>query len=166
MNLPIATIAHQSQTRLRLRISEKLKDDPYFTETVKKLQKISGIGIVSANAGTGSILIQEEIPDTAALTDFAKTHGLFILEEVRPAPPTLKKRIYSFFSGNNKLIKSMTNEQMDLPTLIFLILIGTGIYQLIRSDVKMPPWYTAFWYALGVFTKAIADLNSMEDADE
>jgi hypothetical protein len=36
-------------------------------------------------------------------------------------------------------------------------LLGTGIYQIVRGNFGAPPWYTAFWYAFGVFTKSLID---------
>lgn len=45
----------------------------------------------------------------------------------------------------------------DLPGMAFLTLLGVGIYQLVRGNFAAPPWYTAFWYAMGIFTKSIME---------
>jgi len=36
---------------------------------------------------------------------------------------------------------------------------GTGIYQMVRHRFPLPPWHTAFWYALGlgVITRYVAE---------
>ena len=46
---------------------------------------------------------------------------------------------------------------MDIPTLVFLSLLISGIWQIARGSVAMPAWYTAFYYALGIFTRAQVD---------
>jgi len=38
-----------------------------------------------------------------------------------------------------------------------LSLLGLGLYQILRGNFRAPPWYTAFWYALGIFTKSLSD---------
>ncbi len=41
-----------------------------------------------------------------------------------------------------------------IPSLIFLSLLISGIWQIARGNFAMPAWYTAFYYALGVFARA------------
>jgi hypothetical protein len=46
---------------------------------------------------------------------------------------------------------------LDLPGMIFLSLLAVGLWELAIGNFKRPPWYTAFWYAFGLFSKAIFD---------
>jgi hypothetical protein len=50
-----------------------------------------------------------------------------------------------------------TGGELDLISVAFLGLLVLGIYQLSKDDIPAPPWYTAFWYAFGVFSKCLAD---------
>jgi hypothetical protein len=50
-----------------------------------------------------------------------------------------------------------TGGWLDLPGMAFLLLLGIGIYQIRRGNIGLPPWYTAFWYAFGVYTKSLVE---------
>jgi hypothetical protein len=32
-----------------------------------------------------------------------------------------------------------------------------AVVEIMRGNFRMPPWYTAFWYAFGLFTKSMLD---------
>jgi hypothetical protein len=49
---------------------------------------------------------------------------------------------------------------VDVEVIVFLLLVGFGIYDLLRGDLRRPAWYTAFWYASEVFNKYISDHKS------
>jgi len=51
----------------------------------------------------------------------------------------------------------MTGGEVDIPSLVFVSLLFSGIWQIARGNLAMPAWYTAFYYALGVFTRAQVD---------
>ena len=54
----------------------------------------------------------------------------------------------------NQDLKKLTGGEVDIPSLIFLSLLISGIWQIARGNFAMPAWYTAFYYALGVFARA------------
>jgi hypothetical protein len=54
-------------------------------------------------------------------------------------------------------LRKFTGGELDLKGMVILGLIGVGLYQIIKGNLRAPPWYTAFWYALGVFTKSFSD---------
>jgi hypothetical protein len=45
----------------------------------------------------------------------------------------------------------------DLTSALFAALVIFGISELIRGHWKTPPWYTAFWYAFGGYSKVLLD---------
>jgi hypothetical protein len=51
---------------------------------------------------------------------------------------------------------------LNLPGLIFLTLMGVGVFQLATGRRVIPPWYTAFWYAFGVFSRLLVKNNNKE----
>jgi hypothetical protein len=61
------------------------------------------------------------------------------------------------FQMYNRNLKKVTGGDVDIPSLIFLSLIISGIWQIARGNLAIPAWYTAFYYALGVFTRAQVD---------
>jgi hypothetical protein len=46
---------------------------------------------------------------------------------------------------------------VDLPGMVFLSALLIGLYELARGNFRPPPWYTAFWYAFGVYSKSLMD---------
>lgn len=61
------------------------------------------------------------------------------------------------------MLKESTLGHLDLPTLLFFVLIAVGTVQLLRNGLRSPPWYTAFWYAMGIYLKSLADKQSEPD---
>lgn len=54
-------------------------------------------------------------------------------------------------------LSTYTVGRLDMPTIAFLGLLIVGFHQIASGKFRSPPWYTAFWYAFGVFSKSIAD---------
>ena len=86
---------------------------------------------------------------------WAQSQGLFAIKEDQ------KIRVTSFhdsvsgqFAALNDRVREATGESFDLPGLAFLGLVVSGIYQIARGNFTAPAWYTAFWYALGIFGKS------------
>jgi hypothetical protein len=61
------------------------------------------------------------------------------------------------FRAYNENLKKLTGGEIDIPSLVFVSLLISGIWQIARGNLAMPAWYTAFYYALGVFTSAKVD---------
>jgi hypothetical protein len=62
----------------------------------------------------------------------------------------------------DRKLLDLTGGTLDLPSGLFLALVITGVYQILRGQFRTPPWYTAFWYAFGLLTmfvvkKSISD---------
>jgi hypothetical protein len=47
----------------------------------------------------------------------------------------------------------MTGGELDIPSVFFAALLISGIYQIARGNMAAPAWYTAFWYAFGIFSR-------------
>ena len=43
---------------------------------------------------------------------------------------------------------------MDLAGILLLFLLIAGMTEILRGKIQMPPWYTAFWYAFGIYKLA------------
>jgi hypothetical protein len=167
MALPRGRIVHATDERVRIRFPSR-KDDPDFFQALEKpLKEHPAIKSVQTNSVTASLLLAGDLSDPAKLAAYAEQQGLFRLDSaaaVRGVP--LRQKVYQSFDAGNRFVRAKTRNEFDLPVVIFLALIGSGIYQLLRSEVRLPPWYTAFWYALGVFTKSLSDLDAGDDGGE
>ena len=66
----------------------------------------------------------------------------------------LHDSIAAGFASMDDRVKTLTGSGFDLSGLAFLALMGAGIYQIARGNFGAIPWYGAFWYALGIFSKS------------
>jgi hypothetical protein len=71
-----------------------------------------------------------------------------------------------FFFGNDRIdgelranhqVKALSGGELDLSGIIFIALLGFGLWELAIGNFKRPPWYTAFWSAFRLFSKTIID---------
>jgi hypothetical protein len=80
-----------------------------------------------------------------------------VSEKKKSGNESLLQKVTTPLSGINADLKKISGGEVDLPIAIFIILLAFGVIEIFRGNFKMPPWYTAFWYAFGVFSKAIFD---------
>ncbi|MFI5304684.1 MAG: HMA2 domain-containing protein [Nitrospiria bacterium] len=160
--LPEAFITHFISGRVRIKIPSKKGDDAYFLSIKERFSGLPGVQKIEINSLTGSILIlhtfDPESLDVKELKAYTELNSLFRLEGGGPGPnrPSLKirKRFGETFQGLNQKMKDLTNEEIDLPTLAFMLLLGIGIYQIGAGNFAAPAWYVAFWYAMNIFLQA------------
>jgi hypothetical protein len=156
---PEAHIVHRTPERLRIRIDEKKGDLSYFSTLKDKFSRYRSFENITENHLTGSLLFVEKRIDADAIFEFAESNHLFdlrnTLEETQPLSQRVVQPIRKFDSRLNRFTKG----EIDLSGFIFMILLVSGIFQIARGNFAAPPWYTAFWYALGIFTKSISDMR-------
>lgn len=112
---------------------------------------------------TGSLLFKGAAADLEKLSSFAREHRLFELRDACTSPVPFSKDLGDRLQGFSKRIRDVSGGEFDLPSLVFLALTANGIYQVARGNVTAPPWYTAFWYAMGIFSKNLASPTSGPD---
>jgi hypothetical protein len=153
-----ANEVYRSNNRLRIRIPSKKRDAAYFGSLVKHFANLRGIEEVRVNPITAGVLFIHDV-DVETIAGHAGEHGLFTLRldnnDMR------RDSIFGAASKSmaawNRQLRRFSGGSLDVPSLIFLGLVITGFYQITRGNLRMPPWYTAFWYALGIFSKAAFD---------
>ena len=155
MNLPFGHCVHSSLERIRLRVKEKQGDEVYFGHVLQTLRAAFPKAQVEINPWTGSVLCIGAV----GFENLARAGWENNLFQVSGLPPkmTATQAVHHGVAEMNATIRRSSSGGIDLTSLVFLTLIGTGIYQVIRGNVGLPPWYTAFWYALGVCTKSVSD---------
>jgi len=170
--IPDAHVSHGMARRLRIKIPSKRGDVSYFSTLQERLYGCPGVGEIRVNPQTGSALISYEC-EKKTLAEFAREKDLFLLRRSTPGRKTLFGNVADTFQAYNQDIKKLTGGEVDIPSLVFVSLLISGIWQIARGNLAMPAWYTAFYYALGVFTRAQVDewdegedlVAELDDAD-
>ena len=151
-----ATICHFTNGRLRLKIVGRREDHRYFQSVQEKLHK-AGYVKTGVNSLTGSIVLESENISVEEVFEFGKKTKLFALKKEPEVRKPLFRKITMPFSEINADLKKVSGGDIDLPIAIFILLLSFGVIEILRGNFKMPPWYTALWYAFGVFSKSIFD---------
>jgi hypothetical protein len=95
--------------------------------------------------------------DQVGIAKYAEEKSLFNIQASGNQQKSLSKRLVEPVGALSDSIRQFSKGELDLPGMAFLALLGVGIYQIARGNLRAPPWYTAFWYAMGIFTKSIVD---------
>ena len=118
------------------------------------------------NDKTGSVLFVGKDLDLDVIRVAAEKGGLFTVKEPASDPATLPRKAVQPIGVASEAVERLTGGSLDLPGALFFSLLGVGAYQILRGNFAAPPWYTAFWYAFGVFTKQLVDHGENGDGDD
>jgi len=154
---PAAYVVYSSTERVRIRIPEKRGDLDYFVNLRKVLTESFKDSHLQLNPTTGSVLFLNGSFKREKLTAIGKESRLFNLERDPDHLETLAQRVASPLSDTSRNLDILSGGKINLPELLFLGLLATGIYEIVRGNFRTPPWYTAFWYAFGVFSKSMIE---------
>jgi len=154
--IPHAHVSHIMSCRLRIKVPSRKGDLSYFADVQEQLSMCPGVQEVSVSPHTGGALILYNC-DKKSISEYAQEKGLFILKHPAGSQRALFSHVAHTFKMYNTSLKKLTDGQIDIPSLAFLSLMISGVYQLARGNLSVPAWYTAFYYALGVFTRAQVD---------
>ncbi len=155
--LPEAHVGHLTASRVRIKVPSQKGDSSYFQEVRKAFLGYRKFERLEVNPCTGSVLIVDENLDVGGAVKYAEEKGLFKLQKTENNRQPLSHRLVRPLKDFSASLENFTGGELDLPGLAFISLLGVGIYQILRGNLRSPPWYTAFWYALGVFTKSLVD---------
>jgi hypothetical protein len=155
---PTAIVVHSCRGRLRLKIADRRGDDEFFDTIAEAVAGIEGVDRVRVNPAAASLVAEGPDLKTAALAAAADDQQLFrVVRSDTPPIRPLAQRVVDPLQVVDAGVARLTGGQINLPGLLFVLLVGTGIYQIARGNFRLPPWYTAFWYGLGMFTKFALD---------
>jgi hypothetical protein len=152
--LPEAQICHQSARRLRIKIASRKGKPDYFSELREVLSRHAKFENVTVNSLTGSVLFIGDGANVTEITEFAKTNQLFELSAPDTSRSPMTTQLVSHLDSLNINIRRLTSGEMDLAGIILLFLLISGLTEIIRGNLRLPPWYTAFWYAFGIYKLA------------
>ena len=131
-----------------------------FPRVEKSLSEDGSVEGLDVNGRTASVLIKGSPIDMDHIIALGEKYALFQLEEAPPKVEPLSSRIATPFRDLGRSIDRFSGGEIDLAGMAFLGLIAWGMVQLARGNLTAPPWYVAFWYALGIFTKSLMDKPS------
>jgi hypothetical protein len=151
--LPDGYVQHRTAGRLRVRVPSRKGDLNYFSGVSDCFAECEGVEQVDINPNTGSVLLLHRT-DEETLAGYARTHELFDMKEQERSATSFHRQIGESLSGLNSQIKGFTGAGMDLWDVTFVGLLGSGVYQILRGNMTAIPWYSALWYALGVYSKS------------
>jgi len=153
--LPEAHLSHSSTGRLRIRIPAKKGDSGYFSSLKERFGQFPGIRRIDVNPVTGSVLVFHSIDlkaiDPRVLAEYAEVGGLFKIDLAPRRGPSAPEIISETYHNANGKVKQFTDGGIDLPTLAFAGLVGTGLFQIGTGNLGGPMWHAAFWYGLNIF---------------
>jgi hypothetical protein len=165
MGVPGAYICHQSPQRLRIKITSRKGNAKYFEKLQATLARFQAFDRVEVNSLTGSVLIVDEHVDVDDIANYAKARHLFDLRDQNNSRSPMTTQLVSHLENLNTNIHRLTAGEMDLAGILLLGLLISGLSGLLRGNIRMPPWYTAFWYAFGIYKVAsVVKESKTEDA--
>lgn len=151
--IPEARITHEIPGRMRMRIASRKGDHQFFSALKDRLAALDGIVNVETNSLTGSILLFHHM-EKGALAAFASDNALFSMQSPSVRAEPLSATVVRSFQQIDQQLISSTGGELDLPSLSFLLLLCMGAYEIIRGNFVAPAWYTAFWYAFSIVSRA------------
>jgi hypothetical protein len=152
--IPAAYVCHQSPQRLRIKIASQRGNADYFDTLKAALTRLKVYDTIEVNALTGSVLLVYDPVDVADVAEQAKALRLFNLTNPDDSRSPMTTQLVSHLDTFNTTIRRLTAGEMDLPGILLLVLLISGFSQILRGNLRMPPWYTAFWYAFGIYKLA------------
>ncbi len=164
--IPSAIVSHMVKGRLRIKVPCRRYDKTFFDGLTSLFSRQFPDVKVETNPLTGSTLFTGEV-SAKKLVKFAIKRKIFKIENVVQTNRTLIGTVRESFKAMDRGLLRFTGGELDTASIIFLTLIGNGIYQIARGNFTAPAWYTAFWYALGVFSKSsLVDVHMIDLLDE
>jgi superoxide dismutase len=152
-----AVVSHNSPGRVRVKIAALKGDVGALNACKEQLTQCPGISTVEVNATTGSMLFLHET-SMASIAEYARAKDIFVLREQRRErgsnPGNFQQNITETFNGIDNKIKRLTDGEMNMGGVAFIVLLGAGVTQILSGNAGALPWYGAFWYAFNVFLKS------------
>lgn len=157
---PEAYISHQTAQRLRIKIPSQKKDTAFLSYLKDKFVPCQGFDTFEINPVTGSILfVSKKKVDVEAILTFAEENRLFKLRLTVPkksavSKTTLAQKVVKPVQEIQSRIHRSTGGYINLASMAFFYLMGSGIYQVKEGNLYPPPWYNAFWIAYQLYKSA------------
>jgi Heavy metal associated domain 2 len=148
-DLPAARISHITARRLRIKVPEKRRDTVFFNTVAERLGAWDSVERVETNPLTASVLIHFSDPERLFLEAVAK-NDLFDIDFDAAfgdtSQPVVTQAAVQSFETADHALRRWTQNQIDMRAALFLLLLGGGVFQLLRRRLDTPA-PTLLWYA-------------------
>ncbi len=160
---PEARLVHQSPGRLRFKIAAWFNQGERFAALQSRIEAWPGVFRVQSNPLTTSVLVCFDGDPQPLINRLKRASQISwqSAEATVPAapaqntpssnPPPLWEKVERAYAETNARVRNATGEQLDLPALLFLGLVGYGVRQLILRPRLAISWDSAFWFALNLY---------------
>lgn len=159
-----ADVVHHTKNRVRIKLRDKVQDPAFYERLKDSAADLPGVESLAINPITGSILYIGTDLNSREIAA-ALVQKSLLRFETPPALHPVERAVRPFVTLSHKL-KGMTGGEVGLTEAGFLALLAIGVIQILRGNITAPPWYTAFWYAFGMFSKALVEKYTTEPAPE
>jgi hypothetical protein len=135
---PNAIIVHQTRDRLRLRVRQKRNDLAFFLEFYEQLRRTPAVEEISMNPATGSVLVHFDGRRRNTLMGALADSSLI---DLSPQPmPAVGQGSQSRREGawRERFLAGEVGKPTDARTLLFLIVLGLSIHQVLRGQFLAP----------------------------
>jgi Heavy metal associated domain 2 len=161
---PLARITHFTKRRLRIKVPEKRRDAAFFDFARDRLMVWNSVERVETNPLTASILVYFSDPERLLLEAVGKNDFLDIdfATLAQPVEPVVTRVAVRSFSAGDRALRGWTGNQVDMRSVVFLLLFAGGVYQLMRGRLSTPA-PTLLWYAgslLGMWSDRAVDAGA------
>jgi hypothetical protein len=143
---PDAICSHQIRGRLRIRVDGRRGQAEYFARVKERMLACRGLTHVEVNPSTASILILHDV-DVETIAGYAEQHALFVLTAASMDTVVIQQRAAEGLGDLDRFFKALSGGTVDLGSVLFLLLVGMGMAQVLEGQVMVPA-VTLFWYAL------------------
>jgi hypothetical protein len=156
--LPGARRVHRLRRRVRIRLERGRRTTGDYERIATTLEQRLPDVRVRCSPVIGSIVVSGPPAAIEAVGAVAEQAGLFRLQAQAPSLALpLAVQMTQPIGKLSAYLERATRGNVDLPGMVFLSALLLGLYELARGNFRAPPWYTAFWYAFGVYSKALMD---------
>jgi hypothetical protein len=155
--MPMAVVSHFTKTRVRLKMPARRGNASYFDLLDHKITVAFPSTAVQVTPMTGSLLLTGDAVNLDEIADFGRTEKLFNVASRSSDDNAMALSIPASLQSANRRIQKISAGRVDLSGALFISLVIVGAVELMRGKWRTPPWYTAFWYAFGLYSKSLLD---------
>ena len=150
-------LVHRTRGRMRLRVTDKRKDIPYFLALYENLRRIPGVTDVVINPDTGSILLHFPGESEAPILHSLARVGLLSADVDAQRRPGLLGRMEQFLAKGHR-------DATQARSVLMVIMIALALYQ-VRRGVLIAPALTLVWYAYDMLTSRGKERALLDSTD-
>ena len=146
-----AYISHSLPGRLRIKVPSKVGDAQYFANVQNSLSELQDVSNIRVNHLTGSILLNHNEIKLQHIQVYASEKQLFIIERHDLIKQPVVDRFATGVGVFDKQLRGITDNSVDVRTIVFAGMLGMAAWQLQKGQV-LAPATSLFWYAYQFLT--------------